>query len=387
MRITSEYMSNNLMKNLNNNMERLDKFNQQLSTGKKFQLPSDDPTGVATSMDLNSTIEENDQNIRNLDEGIGWSESTDSALGQMSEVLQRTRELASRGANGSLSNSDREAVADEVHQLRENVVEIANTTYNDRYIFSGQKTQIKPYQGINDFTSLRSDSVSDPEASLGYNGSFDIKVDGALKGGPSPSVSVTASDSLKDIKTKLDSLNDVSASITSNQELKVTTSGDELTIDNPSGDNIINNLNIKTYDGYRGDNSKISRKISSSSKIQINQSGKEFENILNSLENLEENLRNDETSDISNHNIEELDKNIDTILQMRSENGARQKRMEMTKNRLEEDKIKFEKLLSKNEDVDIAKTIMDLKMSENVYRAALSSGSRIIQPSLVDFIK
>jgi flagellar hook-associated protein 3 FlgL len=61
--------------------------------------------------------------------------------------------------------------------------------------------------------------------------------------------------------------------------------------------------------------------------------------------------------------------------------------MQMTKNRLEDDKIKLKKLLSENEDVDIAKTIMDLKMSENVYKAALSSGSRIIQPSLVDFIK
>jgi flagellar hook-associated protein 3 FlgL len=285
-------MSNNLMKNLNDNRERLNKYNNQLSTGKKFSLPSDDPTGVATSMDLSSTIEQNKQNIRNLDEGIGWSESTDASLGQMTKVLQRTRELASRGANGSLSKTDRQAVADEVHQLRENVVEIANTSYNDRYIFSGQKTKIAPYNGI---TGAASD--------------------------------------------------------------------------------------------YNGDNGKIERQISSGSKLQINQSGENFADILDSLENLETDLRNNDAESISNNRIGELDKNLDTILQMRSENGARQKRMQMTKNRLEDDKVKFEKLLSKNEDVDIAETIMDLKMSENVYRAALSSGGRIIQPSLVDFIK
>ena len=64
MRITNKYMSNNLMKNLNDNKERLNNYNNQLSTGKQFSLPSDDPTGVATSMDLDSTISQNKQNIR-----------------------------------------------------------------------------------------------------------------------------------------------------------------------------------------------------------------------------------------------------------------------------------------------------------------------------------
>ena len=292
MRVSNEYMANNLMKNLNENREELNEYNRQLSTGKKFDLPSDNPTGVATSMNLNSKLEQNEQNIKNLDEGIGWSESTDSALGQASNVLQRVRELALRGANGSLSEADREAIADEVHQLRENVVEVANTTYNDRYIFSGQKTKVKPYQGI---TGAAAD--------------------------------------------------------------------------------------------YQGGSGKIERQIASNTKLQINQTGENFEQILDHMETLENDLRNNDQAAISNNRVGEITQDIDTILQMRSENGARQKRMQMTMNRLEEDKIKFKKLKSENEDVDIAKTIMDLKMSENVYRAALSSGSRIIQPSLVDFIK
>ena len=292
MRVSNEYMANNLMKNLNQNREELNEYNDQLSTGKKFDLPSDNPTGVATSMNLSSKLEQNEQNIKNLDEGIGWSESTDSALGQASSVLQRVRELALRGANGSLSESDREAIADEVHQLRENIVEIANTTYNDRYIFSGQKTKVKPYQGI---TGAAAD--------------------------------------------------------------------------------------------YQGGSGKIERQIASNTKMQINQTGENFEQILDHMETLENDLRNNNQAAISSDRVGEITKDLDTILQMRSENGARQKRMKMTMNRLEQDKIKFKKLKSENEDVDIAKTIMNLKMSENVYRAALSSGSRIIQPSLVDFVK
>ncbi|MGM0370399.1 MAG: flagellar hook-associated protein FlgL [Bacillota bacterium] len=292
MRVTNEYMSSNLLKNLNNNKEDLNEYNNQLSTGKKFDSPSDDPTGVAKSMNLSSKLEQNEQNRENVEEGIGWSESTDSALDQASKVLQRTRELALRGANDSLGGSDRQAVADEVHQLRENIVEVANTTYNDRHIFSGQKTKIKPYEGI------------------------------------------TGADA-----------------------------------------------------DYQGGEGKIKREIAPNAKLQINQSGKDFEQVLDHMENLENDLRNNDGESISEDRVGELDQDVDNILQMRSENGARQKRMEMTKTRLEDDKIKFEKLKSENEDADIAKTIMDLKMSENVYRAALSSGGRIIQPSLVDFIK
>jgi flagellar hook-associated protein 3 FlgL len=282
-------MSNNLMKNLNDNKERLNKYNNQLSTGKQFSMPSDDPTGVATSMDLDSTISQNKQNIRNLDEGIGWSESTDSSLEQASKLIQRSRELAVQGASGSLNTEGRNAIADEIDQLKESLTEVANSKHNDRYLFAGQKTKIKPYP----------DSGSD----------------------------------------------------------------------------------------YQGGQGAIKREIAGGTTMQINMSGDFFKSALDSLNGLSSDLRAGKTEQISNQRLGDLDKNIYELLQNRSENGARQKRMEMTKNRLEDDKIKLKKLLSENEDVDIAKTIMDLKMSENVYKAALSSGSRIIQPSLVDFIK
>ncbi|MGM0370366.1 MAG: flagellar hook-associated protein FlgL, partial [Bacillota bacterium] len=287
--VTNEYMSSNLLKNLNNNKEDLNEYNNQLSTGKKFDSPSDDPTGVAKSMDLDVTIEQNEQQTSNVEEGLAWSKATDSAMEQAGNSLQRARELAVKGAGGSLNTEDRNALAAEIDQLRENVVDVANSKHNDRYLFAGQKTKIKPYADI----------------------------DG----------------------------------------------------------------------GYQGDQGEIKREIASGTELKINTTGEFFSSALDNLKKLSDDLKAGRTGEISNQRLGELDENINTLLEKRAENGARQKRMEMTKNRLEEDKIKFEKLLSENEDVDMAKTIMDLKMSENVYRAALSSGSRIIQPSLVDFIK
>lgn len=82
-----------------------------------------------------------------------------------------------------------------------------------------------------------------------------------------------------------------------------------------------------------------------------------------------------------------IDDDINNILRVRSGIGARMNRLELTANRLEDDFINFTSLMSKNEDADIAEVIMNLQNEENVYRASLSAGARVIQPSLVDFLK
>lgn len=82
-----------------------------------------------------------------------------------------------------------------------------------------------------------------------------------------------------------------------------------------------------------------------------------------------------------------IDDDINNILRVRSGIGARMNRLELTANRLEDDFINFTSLMSKNEDADIAEVIMNLMNEENVYRASLSAGARVIQPSLVDFLK
>ena len=67
--------------------------------------------------------------------------------------------------------------------------------------------------------------------------------------------------------------------------------------------------------------------------------------------------------------------------------GARMNRLELTANRLETDFINFTKLMSLNEDVDMAEAIINLNNEENVYKASLNAGARIIMPALVDFLR
>ena len=83
----------------------------------------------------------------------------------------------------------------------------------------------------------------------------------------------------------------------------------------------------------------------------------------------------------------ELDKHIDNILRAWAEVGARYNRMELMNNRLKDDNLNVTTLLSKTEDADLAEVIINLKTEENIYRSSLAAGARIIQPSLIDFLR
>lgn len=85
--------------------------------------------------------------------------------------------------------------------------------------------------------------------------------------------------------------------------------------------------------------------------------------------------------------LEGLDATINTFLNMQAQVGARQNRIELMTDRLKQQEVFATEILSKNEDVDIEKAIMDLTTQESVHSAALSIGAKIMQPSLLDFLR
>ncbi|MBO0589093.1 flagellar hook-associated protein FlgL [Sporosarcina sp. E16_8] len=85
--------------------------------------------------------------------------------------------------------------------------------------------------------------------------------------------------------------------------------------------------------------------------------------------------------------IAQVDANMDKVLTTRADIGARQNRVEMMGNRLESQEASAKKQMSENEDIDYEKAITEMLTLESIHRAALSVGSRIIQPSLVDFLR
>jgi flagellar hook-associated protein 3 FlgL len=123
-------------------------------------------------------------------------------------------------------------------------------------------------------------------------------------------------------------------------------------------------------------------------KLQVNTSGKQlFEdsNLMTDLDNLINDL-NANSNNINNY-LNIVDKHIDNFLTSRSNIGARQNRVELMEDRLSSQEVFSSRILSDNEDIDIEKVIIEMTTQESVHRAALGIGARIMQPTLLDFLR
>lgn len=139
-RVTSTSGSRLMVANLQRNYARLTQIQSQIASGKQVQRPSDAPAQVISALDYRAQLRRADQFERNAADAEGWLRTADTALSTAAERMQRVRDLALQGVNGSADATARAAVADEIRQIRESLVELANARYQQRSIFSGTVT-------------------------------------------------------------------------------------------------------------------------------------------------------------------------------------------------------------------------------------------------------
>ena len=296
MRVTNSMMVRNMLDHLQNNLGDLNNLNEQLSSGKLFQMPSDAPIKVADSMNYKAQLNRNNQFQRNLDQAENWLNTTESALKSGTKVIQRARELTIYAANDSMTSDDRKMVAKEMKQLRDELIDISNAKLGDSYIFSGQKTGEKPFE----------------------------------------------------------------------------------VVDNGIGD----------YVQYQGDKNGVKRRLNENVEMDVNLDGDEvFKKEIEALNKIYDDLDSGKSGEEIGDNLNAMDTAINNYAELRSEVGGKLQRTGNIINRLEANEVHLRDLKSKNEDADLAEVITELKMEETVYRASLASGSRIMQQSLIDFIK
>ncbi len=145
MRINHRMIADTINTNLQNSLRRLELYGNQLSTGKKFTRPSQDPVGVGRVMSYSSSIDRNEQFRLNMNQSKGWLENTENGLQNGLDVLQRIRELCIYGANESLTAEDRRAIAPEVLEFIDHLIGIGNKESNGLHMFGGHQTLSKPF--------------------------------------------------------------------------------------------------------------------------------------------------------------------------------------------------------------------------------------------------
>jgi flagellar hook-associated protein 3 FlgL len=117
----------------------------QLSSGRKINKPSDDPVGITYSLRYRAELSSNEQYTKNVDSALSWLDYNDTVLGQAGDVVQKIRELTVQASTGSNPQSALDSINAEVMQLKEQLVDIANSTLNGKYIFNGEQYNTKPY--------------------------------------------------------------------------------------------------------------------------------------------------------------------------------------------------------------------------------------------------
>ncbi len=145
MRITHNMMYNSMSKNMNTILSDYMNYGIQMSTQKRVNNPSDDPTGTMHILNYRASININATYIDNSKEARAWLKSTDGALQQAQTVLTRITELAEQASSQTYSPENRMQIATELRQNFELLMNIANTEYNGTHIFSGHKTDSPAY--------------------------------------------------------------------------------------------------------------------------------------------------------------------------------------------------------------------------------------------------
>jgi flagellar hook-associated protein 3 FlgL len=305
-RVTHRTIQDSTLANLQRNLTAMSGLQEQLSTGKRINRPSDDPTGAVSVLQVRADLRSSEQYSRNASDGLGWLGSVDTALQSTSSQLRRARDLTVQGLNdGALGQASRKAIALELQGIKDAVLGLANTKYLGRSVFAGTTDARQAYTANADGTYTYADTGA------GIN---------AANGGGTVDRRVAA-------------------------EAAVRVDSDGRAVFGPAGDSVFTLLDDIATQVAAGDTADL------------------------------------ETS------LGKLDGFLTSTLNELSSVGSRYARIEGAKQAAEDAVLTLQTSLSDVESIDLPKTIVNLQMQEVAYKAALGATAKVLQPSLLDFIR
>ncbi len=145
-RVTSQAIQSTVLSNIFRITEDLFRAQTEISSGKRILAPSDDPSGLRDSLSLRTSIGQEKQFIRNIDNTKIFIQSTDTALQSVGIGLTRAKELAISSLSGTSTAETRGFAAVEVGQIVSQILESANTQVKNQYIFGGTKNRTAPFE-------------------------------------------------------------------------------------------------------------------------------------------------------------------------------------------------------------------------------------------------
>jgi flagellar hook-associated protein 3 FlgL len=302
MRITQRMMTERAIEYMDENLKRLYQLQEKVASGKEFQRPSDNPSGVTSALNLRSVLKMNTAYLDSAATTESWMSATDFALIQTNQLATRALNLTRQGMSDTLGAEQRNTLAAELDMVLQQVLSVANTSHQGNYIFGGFQTVNPPFNLID----TNSDGTLDTVVRNGDTGTINRLI------GPNLTV-----------------------------------------VQNINGYNLFNDLMVA---------------------------------IMNARDSLRNNGDPNQFNDLQSA-IAALETQINNVNEALTTNGARQREVRLTKDRLEKSQIELKSLLSQKEDVNMTEAISYLQHQQTVYQTVLEVGKRAISAlSLFDLL-
>ncbi|MBK8190839.1 MAG: flagellar hook-associated protein FlgL [Vampirovibrionales bacterium] len=315
-RISNGFMTSQSVGFMNQNMLLLSRLQEKLASGNNINHPSDDPVGLTKILDLTNTLSTDERYARNIQGAQSETQVADSALSSMTELLHRAKDLAIQGANVTTSQTGRNALAQEIDGIINQLVQLGNTSIGGKYIFGGKRTDAPPFDRP--------------------PGSDDINYSGNL---PTDNWRRTI---------------EISKGVTVDVNL--------------NGQSILGNVQTlapaplpPTFSPGSG-------------------------GVFKTLVELKLDLLGGNTTEIRQR-LDEMDVNLDQVLAQQATVGASANRLDLTAKRIEERQGILTQQYADIQNIDAAKLISDLNAMENTFQTSLGVTARVLQPSLLNYLR
>ncbi|WP_297346313.1 flagellin [uncultured Mobiluncus sp.] len=322
-RMTTSMMAGTTLATIQRNFNRLADVNKQLSSGKRMSFASDDPASSVSSMRLRKELAATEQFKRNISDANSWLATSDAAMQSVADRYTEARTLLINSIDGALGDKSQGALAAQLRKIAESIMSQANSTYLGRTVFAGNSDKGLVFK-------------------TGQNADGDTLFLAAEKD------EITA----KSVDRRIDADTTVQANIDGNKLFGTGTikwDGNILETDN---------------------NPSVMNLLIEAAKILESPAGPAGEN-RQKIESIQK----------------ELGERFAKLQEAQSAVGARHKQVLEAQNSVVFDLQQVKGQISDVEDIDIQKVTIDMSLASMAYQASLSSTQRVVQPTLLDYLR
>jgi flagellar hook-associated protein 3 FlgL len=361
MRVTDKMNYEQVTRALQKNRSQMSDLQGQAATQKRVTKPSDDPIAAARVLALRVDERQNAQFIKNIQHARSFLEASETALAEATDVLIRLKELAIQQANDAGASAEtRRFAAEEVAQMYSQMIQIGNRKLGERFLFSGAKTTTAPFSKDGEY---QGDALELP---------VQIQKEAFITSNLPGDRVFLGKNLLPDGRVRATEVNrgegEPGFSPASGSEAK------------PPEKSTQDPLPL------RGLASVVEAKEASFMSPKEDVPVESGVNILQAIKEFEVALRTGDKTLIQEA-IDQFDLGISQLNSMRSQLGARLQTLTLSYDSLQKNQLDIKGMASQWEDADLFQLVSDMSKTDTTLKATMETSSRLVQPSLLDFLK